>query len=208
MAQYETEEQQVEALKKWWAENGKSIIAGVVLGIAVLFGWRGWGDYQQNQAADASARYQAMTLASEQGQLEKVNEYAGELRDDYSGTVYAGQGSLLQASLLASNGKLEEAAKQLEWTRENATETVLRDIATIRLAQVQVALGQPDQALSLLEPVAATIAYTSLIEEIRGDAFRAKGDIEAAREAYDRAILSAGADATEYLRLKRADLGS
>ena len=28
---YKTEEEQVEAIKKWWQENGKSIIAGVVI---------------------------------------------------------------------------------------------------------------------------------------------------------------------------------
>lgn len=207
MAQYETEEQQVEALKKWWDENGKSIVAGVVLGIVVLFGWRGWNDYQQDQAAQASARYQTMAIAAQQGQIDQVNSIAEELRNEYSGTVYAGQGSLLQASMLSRTGKLQDAAAQLGWAATNASETVLRDMASIRLAQVQVALGQADQALATLEPL-TTVAYISLIEEIRGDALRSKGDIQGAREAYDRAILSAGADVTEYLRLKRSDLGS
>jgi len=28
---YSTEEEQVEAIKKWWNENGKSIIAGIII---------------------------------------------------------------------------------------------------------------------------------------------------------------------------------
>ena len=31
-----TEEQQIDAIKQWWKENGSSIVTGVVLGLAVL----------------------------------------------------------------------------------------------------------------------------------------------------------------------------
>ncbi len=54
MAEYETEEQQVEALKEWWKQNGLAIIGGAVLGIAALLGWRGWNMYQEKQATEAS----------------------------------------------------------------------------------------------------------------------------------------------------------
>jgi predicted negative regulator of RcsB-dependent stress response len=37
---YTTEDQQVEALKRWWKENAKSILLGVALGLAAVFGWR------------------------------------------------------------------------------------------------------------------------------------------------------------------------
>ena len=40
--EYETEEQQVEALKDWWAENGRAVIAGVVLGVVVIGGLGLW----------------------------------------------------------------------------------------------------------------------------------------------------------------------
>ena len=42
MAEYETEEQQVEALKDWWKQNGLAVIGGAVLGVSALIGWRGW----------------------------------------------------------------------------------------------------------------------------------------------------------------------
>jgi len=38
--EFSTEDEQVEAIKKWWKENGTSLIVGVVLGLSVLFGWR------------------------------------------------------------------------------------------------------------------------------------------------------------------------
>ena len=41
MAEYMNDDDQVEALKKWWKENGKSIIGGVVLGRALVRGRNG-----------------------------------------------------------------------------------------------------------------------------------------------------------------------
>ena len=51
-------------------------------------------------------------------------------------------------------------------------------------------------------------AYASLTNEIRGDIFVAKGEIEQAKDAYDQAIQAASGGGVEYLQLKRNDLGS
>jgi predicted negative regulator of RcsB-dependent stress response len=41
---YETDDEKVEAIKKWWKDNGISVATGVVIGLAVVFGWRAWGN--------------------------------------------------------------------------------------------------------------------------------------------------------------------
>ena len=51
-------------------------------------------------------------------------------------------------------------------------------------------------------------AYASLLNEIRGDIFVAKGEIEQARDAYDQAMQTASGSGVEFLELKRNDLGS
>ena len=38
MEQYETEEQQVEAIKRFWKENGLSLVIGALLGLGGLLG--------------------------------------------------------------------------------------------------------------------------------------------------------------------------
>ncbi|MEW8396328.1 MAG: tetratricopeptide repeat protein, partial [Candidatus Thiodiazotropha sp.] len=40
MSEYQTEEEQVEAIKRWWKENGTSVIAGLVIGLGGIFGWQ------------------------------------------------------------------------------------------------------------------------------------------------------------------------
>ena len=53
MSEFLTEEEQVERLKQWWKENGRSIIAGVVIGLGVFGSWQGWRAYQIQQAEAA-----------------------------------------------------------------------------------------------------------------------------------------------------------
>ena len=49
METFRTEEEQVEAIKRWWQENGKSTVLGVAIAMAAVFGWRGWNDYQRER---------------------------------------------------------------------------------------------------------------------------------------------------------------
>ena len=69
MATYETEEEQLEALKKWWKENGRSILLGLLLGVLIIAGWRGWQAYQANRAESASTLYEQMESRSEEHTL-------------------------------------------------------------------------------------------------------------------------------------------
>ncbi len=43
---YENENDQVEAVKRFFAENGKALAVGVILGVGVLIGWRYWNSHQ------------------------------------------------------------------------------------------------------------------------------------------------------------------
>ena len=85
MEAFRTEEEQVEAIKRWWDENGKSTIAAIVLALAAGFGWQGWQGYQVDQRQAASDVYQAMLQAlsgADQGAIDNSQaiELAGELK--------------------------------------------------------------------------------------------------------------------------------
>ncbi|MEO3142796.1 tetratricopeptide repeat protein, partial [Escherichia coli] len=43
---YENENDQVEAVKRFFAENGKALAVGVILGVGALIGWRYWNSHQ------------------------------------------------------------------------------------------------------------------------------------------------------------------
>ena len=207
MAEYETEEQQVEALKNWWKEYGTAIIAGAVLGIAALSGWRYWSWHQEEQAKEASDLFAGVQEAVAKSDGDTLQTQAEVLRKEYKSTPYSVLATLHEAKVQAENGSIAEAEKSLRWVIENSSQEDIQDIARIRLARVLVADNKLDQAAETIDRDLPG-AYASLVNEIRGDIFFAKGETEQAKQAYDQALESAGASNVEFLQMKRNDLGS
>ncbi len=205
MTEYETEEQRVEALRKWWAENGTSIILGALLGIGLLVGWRGWVYWKEKTAREASDHYARVVQALEAGDVETAEREAGALKVEYASTPYAAIGALALARLEAQNDALDKAAAELQWVLDNAGQETARQVARLRLARVRTAQDRPDDALALLDDLPQ--AYGALAQEARGDALAKKGDVDGARAAYDQALLTAGRS-VQFLQWKRDDLGN
>lgn len=207
MAQYETEEQQVEALKNWWKQNGTAVITGAVLAVGALGGWRGWDWYQESQATDASDAYAAVQEYLQEEDIESFRMQAETLRTRYASTPYAVLTALFEAKMQAGNGDLAAAAESLYWVIQHSDQASVRDIARLRLARVLIASSKLDEASAVIDREFPE-AYASLVHEIRGDVLVAKGEIEQARQAYDEAINSVHARGVEFLQMKRDDLGS
>ncbi len=205
MNDYVTDEQQVEALKKWWAENGRYLIGGVVLGLAILFGWNSWKDYKENRAKAASGLYSQLEKAVLSADEARAKALRGELVNDYSATPYASAAEMIMARAAADRNDLNTAELNLRSAIELALQPEFQEVAELRLANVLIAAGKVDEALEILNREWSA-AYTSLREELRGDAYQAQGKLDAAREAYDKAILTAAGRAT-FLQLKRDALG-
>ncbi len=204
MAEYETEEERIEAIRTWWKENGRSIVFGAVLGIGLLLGWRGWIAYQDNQGRAASTLYAQLLQDAAVHDGGRVAELARRLREEYGSTPYAALAAL-EVAALKSEAELDQSAGELSWVMEHGDEAILQDLARLRLARVRIAQGRAEEALKLLDRDWG-LAYAGLVEEARGDAWRAKGDEARARQAYTKALLSGPADPA-FLRMKLDELG-
>jgi predicted negative regulator of RcsB-dependent stress response len=210
MSEMRTEEEQIEAMKKWWEENGKQTLVAVVL---VAGGWFGFNQYQDTQretAEAASAVYQEMLVLSaseaeaDQGQRAVLLD---KLQSDFSSTVYAQFAALFKAKDAVEAGDLELAEKELTSVVANTQDEALLHTATVRLARVMLAAGKIDDALALLAND-KTGAFEAEYQETAGDALLAKGDKDAAREAYSKAVVAAqriGAN-NPVLQMKLDDL--
>lgn len=187
MVDYATEEEQVEALKRWWRENGTSIIAGAALGILALVGWRGWTWHQQTQALEASRLYDEVGERIQNGDREALVSAAEQLREDYASTAYASLGALAAARAAVDAGDLGAAAEWLRWAMDNGDDVKLGYLARGRLARVEAARGRVDEGLALLD-VDPPPAWVGLYGEIRGDLLTEQGDRQAAIEAYRAAL--------------------
>jgi predicted negative regulator of RcsB-dependent stress response len=201
VSEYTTDEEKVEAIKRWWQENGKAVIAGIVLGLAGLFGWRYWVDFTATRAERASDIYLAMSRAVSQGDLEQVRAHTESLKADYARTPYASMAAMDLARIEADRGDLARAEETLRWAIAQAPSPEVAWLATVRLARVLLAMERSGEVMDLVAGDAPT-GFEALVEELRGDALRQQGEHTRALEAYERAI-AASAGGTEYLQMKR-----
>ena len=190
MNEFRTEEEQVEALKKWWSENGTSLILSVVV---VAGGWLGWNTYQDNVRATgeaASAVYSQLVEKAAQPAADQTDavkaemiSLAEQLKKDFSSTVYSQFGGLFLARFATDNGDFETAVKELQAVIAAAEEGPIKLTAQVRLANILVQLDKNDEALALI-PAQPDAAYAAQFNEVKGDALFRKGDMSQAREAY------------------------
>ena len=115
---YQTEEEQLEALQRWWDENGKSTIATIALALGVGFGWQYWQGQQQERSEVASGVYQdmleAVSNAGENPELLATGRNLAEtLKTDYPGTTYAQFAALHLAKLAVARDDLAAAEQEL-----------------------------------------------------------------------------------------------
>lgn len=208
MDSYVTEEQQVEAIKKWWKESGNSVITGAILGLALVFGWRAWNDWRYGKAEAASELFQRIEIGLRANNAGIIQQFGKRLMDEYPDSIYAIFGALAQAAFFVNNGDLASARGNLEWVITQANDPNIKALAQVRLAQIFFDQGDYEKSLSLCD-AAASSGLTAEADELRGDILVAKGNQAAARNAYKQALakLTNNPNVAANINLKLDDLG-
>ena len=213
MAVYDLEEQeQISALKAWWAQYGNMVVAAVVATALAAFGWQGWQWYQGRNAADAGSLYYVIQQAAERQDAQKAREAAGRLISEQGASASAQLGALVSAAVQFESGDLANARAQLEWVADKGNDPALRDLARLRLAGVLLQQGEFDAALARLQTASAP-AFKPRFDDLRGDVLAAQGKAAEARAAYQAALdalAGQGDDAAtlrEVVRVKLESLG-
>ena len=206
---YLTDDEQLEHVKRVVAENWVWVAGGVVLGAALIFGYRYYDSYRSGRALRAAAQFEELTSALARDDQGRVRQVADGLMKEYPTSPYSDQAQLVLARLSVDSGKPADAIAPLTEVESHSKDAELRHIARLRLARVLTALGRPDDAIKTLAEDTWG-AFASQAHEVRGDAFYAKHDTQGAVKE-SRAALGAG-DAvsvdSSLLQLKIADLSA
>ncbi|MCC5880690.1 MAG: tetratricopeptide repeat protein [Idiomarina sp.] len=200
----EHEDQQVEQIKQFLREYGIWIGAGVVIGLGSLFGWRAYQAAQVETQHERTAAYQQVSQQL-QSSDEDALRVAEQLINELDGTAHGVVARLQLAQQAVQNGELERAAEILRVAQNDAPKPVLKALATTRLARVELALGNYEQALQALEQNLPE-SFTAQVEEVRGDVYFAQGDTQQARRAYQAAVDLGGAQSSPSLQMKFENL--
>ena len=90
MAEHMQDEADLEALKRWWDENGKGIVAAVVVAVLGTVGWQQYQGFTASKAEAASDLYASMlSIQLEGDDPEQLAALAAQLKESHSGSTYA-----------------------------------------------------------------------------------------------------------------------
>jgi len=184
---YASETEQIEQLKRWWQQYGKSTLAVVIVGFLISWGWHAWQKQHERLLQTASVVYERLLTSIIRDDQVALEQQATRLFKHYPHTPYAQLAALILARKAVYNGDLEGAEQKLMWVMKHGENAALKQLARIRQARILAATGKQKEALKLLDKVDDK-AYLSLIYDAKGDIYIQMENKEAARSAYQEAL--------------------
>ena len=186
---YDTEEEQLEALKRWWKENGQSTIIGLVVGIAIILGWNYWQDHKKTQAGQASALYSQLIQSMATAKKDSAEKIAEQIKEQYPKTEYVAYSGLLNAKLKVQQGDMDKAKAVLIDIAKGSNKE-LSNVAKIRLVRLMLASGEYEKGLELINEIdpATSSSFSGNYDELVGDLYVALDRLDQARSSYQKAL--------------------
>jgi len=181
------EQEQVDAFKAWWKDNGKGVLIALVLVVSGFAAMQGWQFYKEKKMTEASMLYAELENQLASNDPKRINDAETAVIDKYGSTVYAPRAALLAAQVNIQSNDLPRAKSQLEWVIKHAEESGLQNVARLKLASVLMDEKKFADALKLLEEKHPE-SFESLYADLKGDVLNAQGKADEARAAYQLAL--------------------
>ena len=176
------EEVRREQLKKLWQRYGNYIIAGGLLVVVGIAGWRGYEWLEAKRAAESGAAFeQAVTLA-ESGKVQEAEAAFAKLATD--GTAgYRVLSRLREAAELARSDPKAAIKAYDEIAADRAAGQVIQDLATLRAGLLLVDQTSYADLRSRLEPLTGPgRAFRYSARELLALSAWKQGDVSAAKQ--------------------------
>ena len=191
MEVYTTENEQIDAIKRFFVNNGKALVIGLVVGVGAIIGWNYWQSHQANRLQESAQAFEQITSQLQTGSKQAL--LAGERFANETKNIYGILTNIKLAKIAVEKNDITGAEKALLNALATAQLDDLKDLINVRLARVQLVFNKIDQALMTLTQV-QNKGWSAIVEDIRGDGLLKKGDIAGARAAYSKGIESSGAE--------------
>lgn len=187
MSIYMTEDEQVEAIKRWWKRYNGIITVLFSIVLLIMAGFKYWTWHEEKVTQQASNTYEHLMLAFSNHDNKGIRGYANQLITDYGNTVYADAARLTLAKLYVAREHYNRAQEELVYVATHSKMPTLQQVAMIRLARIMAANKDYDKALVELSKVTDS-TYLPVVNELKGDIYAATGRYEQAVSFYRQAI--------------------
>ena len=183
----QSDKEQLEEVRAWWAENGSYIIGGIIVGVVIMVGWNRWQASIANEEIAASALFEDVMEAAARGNLDKATAAAEPLFSDYERSPYAAEARLALASLYMDNGRDQDAADVLQAQVDSDPDDEITLVARLRLAKILLYQDKAEQVVALIKDMPES-AFSARFNEVLGDAYAALQSWSEAEAAYISAL--------------------
>jgi predicted negative regulator of RcsB-dependent stress response len=181
------EQEQVDAFKHWWNDNGKGVILALALVLGGFAAMKGWHAYKDKQAGEAATLFAELNKQVSSNDPKRINDAAAAVIDKYGSSAYAPRAELLAAQANIQAKDAAHAKTQLQWVIDHASEATLKDVARLKLASLLLDEKNYTEALALLDATHPD-SFAGLYADLKGDVLNAQGKTEEARIAYQQAF--------------------
>jgi len=202
------EHEQSERVRSWLAQNGSSLITGILLGLALVFGWQWWQGRGEQHKAEAAGQYETFGKAVDAKDAAKAKVLSAQVQEKFGDTGYGTLSVLRQAAFLHDSGKDADAMALLRAERPKVTDPGVGELVDIRIARLLLISGKAEDASKQLDKIGKP-QYSQVVEELRGDIAVARGQRDEARKHFENALakLDEAAPTRPLLELKLIDVG-
>lgn len=200
MEAYSSNNAPSDALRRFFSRYGKALVAGIIIGVGALAGWRYWEGQQESEMKNISAEYQKMVEALKSNHPESLQNASQFVEKNRN--IYGALASLELTNQWVISGQLDKAASQLQNGLKATKDVHLQTVMRLRLARIQVQQKQADSALTTLDKIKED-GWSAMKADVRGDALLSKGDKQGAGEAWRQGIASDASSALkEIMQMK------
>ena len=202
------EYEQGEQVRKWLRQNGSSIITGIALGLACIFGWQWWQGQGSKHRDEAATQYLSFTDAIGAKDKSKVEALASAFDSKYADTGFSALATLRYAQFLQNNGETAKAIAVLSAKAGKIKDPIMSELFALREGRLLLIAGKPEDAFKRIASI-QNDNFPEVLGELRGDIQMARGQRDEARKSYEQALthLDQAAPTRSLLELKLIDAG-
>lgn len=200
------EQEQLDALKAWWRENGRLLIVAVSAALVFSLGWHGWQWWRGEQVQAAAQAFEVIDQALEKQAWAEARAAWERLKAvPWVGKAQAAYAALAIADRAAAEHAAAEAIPVVREARLlGVDDDAVQPLLAFTLAELLLAQGEYDAAAKAL-PQAVPAPYQPRLWALKGDIALAQGQAQQAVSHYDQALAEVRGDPSwqMVLRAKR-----
>ena len=187
-----SDEEQLDSLKSFFKKYGSAMVTGVLIALIAFFGWEYWQKKTLAENQNETAKVQqlmddAKAVGGDSKASAALITSADKIVKDNPDSVQAIQAQIVMAKLAFDKNDYATAERELKKVENSKLKDAgLLQVVKLKLADTQLAQKKFDEALKTLSVVDEP-AFKASAEELKGDIYVAKNDIDNAKKSYQAA---------------------